>query len=523
MWGARQRMLHGFFLRCRPNGRGKGDAGGLKHLAASAFRLASEHEAFVLVRDLDILQRIEVIEHISPFQLMALGVQPLLQGLAQYQGEKGTEHVATDGLIALVKNGSGVEQGFRGTKELLDHPQLFVLKRHLGGVQVGIGAQHPLAIIARLGFYSFLIHDKTVALCFEVLAVAFVTDQGFVTVFEPRAQRRDNGRPVAGLLLGLVFIEADHIATAVELYFLDLQRGRVFTAAPLGAHDLVTSGTGKHLVAHFLLVAHPHPEDVFPLACFVLEGFDRLTADHAAVGHDAHLPDGKALAQPVHHRNQCARGSNTVMNDFQVVGSAIASMIAQPDSPSAMFTNKPFRGTKVMQALFSQLGLTPTDWCCDDLTNMPPVNVAASSAPADLNLQVSLKEKVAVRIFYRYCATCHRTPNGSPPNFLYGDATQVRAKLTQCAPRILFRLHMWRLSADARPKSPMPPTSVLRSARLSEEGWRTSDELAHLKQYITELMGPSGESTPGPEELMATGYENTPACLPEPTKTADGN
>ncbi len=213
----------------------------------------------------------------------------------------------------------------------------------------------------------------------------------------------------------------------------------------------------------------------------------------------------------------------TVMSDFQLVDSAIASMIAQHESPFGMFADKPFRGTKAMQELFTHLGLTPTDWCCDDLTNMPPANVAMSSAPADLNLQVNIKEKGAVRTFYRYCATCHRTSSDSPPNFLYGDATQVRAKLTQCAPRILFRLHMWQLSADARPKSPMPPTSVLRSARLSEERWRTSDELAHLKQYVTELMGLSRESTSRAEELMATGYENTPGCLPEPTKTADGN
>ncbi len=213
----------------------------------------------------------------------------------------------------------------------------------------------------------------------------------------------------------------------------------------------------------------------------------------------------------------------TVMNDFQVVGSSIAAIIAQPESPLGIFADKPFRGTKAMQVLFKQLGLTPTDWCCDDLTSMPPVNVVMSSAPADLNLQVSLKEKGAVRTFYRYCATCHRTPSNSPPNFLYGDATEVRAKLTQCAPRILFRLHMWQLSADARPKSPMPPTSVLRSARLSKERWRTGDELAQLKQYVTELMGLSGESTSDPKELIATGYENTPGCLPEPTKTADEN
>jgi len=214
----------------------------------------------------------------------------------------------------------------------------------------------------------------------------------------------------------------------------------------------------------------------------------------------------------------------TLMDDFTPVNDAISALVQQSDKKRVhVFSSEPFRGTKVMQALFSQLGLTPTDWCCDDLTNMPPVNVASSSAPADLNLQVSLKEKAAVRSFYRYCATCHRTPSNSPPNFLYGDATQVRIKLAQCAPRILFRLHMWQLSADARPKSPMPPASVLRSARLSEELWRTSDELAHLKQYVTELMGLSGESTSHPEELMATGYENTPGCLPEPTKSANGN
>ena len=38
------------------------------------------------------------------------------------------------------------------------------------------------------------------------------------------------------------------------------------------------------------------------------EFHDGLGADHAAVGHDAQTrPDGEALAQPVHHRNEAPR------------------------------------------------------------------------------------------------------------------------------------------------------------------------------------------------------------------------
>ena len=59
--------------------------------------------------------------------------------------------------------------------------------------------------------------------------------------------------------------------------------------------------------------------------------------------------------------------------------------------------------------------------------------------------------------FANTCAPCHRTPEGSPPNFLAGDEAHVTAALHQCAPRIFVRLAMWQVPPNERAKVPMPP------------------------------------------------------------------
>ncbi|MFQ6022935.1 MAG: hypothetical protein ACE5NW_09445 [Acidiferrobacterales bacterium] len=204
----------------------------------------------------------------------------------------------------------------------------------------------------------------------------------------------------------------------------------------------------------------------------------------------------------------------TVMHDFSPVNDAIADMIAQVDENRLdVFAAKPFRGTKAMQVLFSYLGLRPTKWCCDEVARMPRVRVDEGGGAVDSDLQVSLQQHGALRTFYRYCATCHRTDNRFPPNFLSGDPGQVVINLTQCAERILFRLHMWQLPPHTRPKSPMPPASRLRSLNYSANEWRNSTELTRLQRYVKGLLeNQEGKSRRG-EDLLTSDYEALRACL----------
>ncbi|MFQ5983168.1 MAG: hypothetical protein ACE5KS_07325, partial [Woeseiaceae bacterium] len=160
--------------------------------------------------------------------------------------------------------------------------------------------------------------------------------------------------------------------------------------------------------------------------------------------------------------------------------------------------------------------------CCDDIAGMPPARVDEGGNVLDSELQASLQNQGAVRTFYRYCATCHQTDNRFPPSFLSGDAGQVVANLTQCAERIFFRLHMWQLDGEHRPKSPMPPVSRLRSLNYAENEWRSSPELARLQRYIRRLLENEEGKSRRAEDLLASDYEALRTCLPTSLVTGAG-
>lgn len=241
----------------------------------------------------------------------------------------------------------------------------------------------------------------------------------------------------------------------------------------------------------------------------------RLANGDAVVGIQIRWPKADDQLFPRQERFTGA-ATLTLIQDFSPVNDAIAALVRQSDEKRIdVFSSEPFRGTKAMQALFSQLGLTPTNWCCDERSNMPPVQAEIGDVNSDSQLRAAVEHKGALRTFYRYCATCHQTENRFPPNFLSGEVKQVMAKLTQCAPRILFRLYMWQLPDEARPKSPMPPVNMLHAVSLSTERWRDSVELAGLQQYITTLLTSLDDKVPRAEDLLAKGYENTRRCLPQ--------
>ncbi len=69
-------------------------------------------------------------------------------------------------------------------------------------------------------------------------------------------------------------------------------------------HDPVATGAGQHLVFHLALRPHPGSQDVLPTPLVLLQGFDRLLADHAPVGHDADPADAEATPQAIGDRDQ---------------------------------------------------------------------------------------------------------------------------------------------------------------------------------------------------------------------------
>src|ERR1019366_6548370 len=69
-------------------------------------------------------------------------------------------------------------------------------------------------------------------------------------------------------------------------------------------HHPVATGASQHLVLHLVLTPHPGAEDVLPAPLVLLQGRDRLLADHAPVGHDAHTSHAEATPQAIHDGDQ---------------------------------------------------------------------------------------------------------------------------------------------------------------------------------------------------------------------------
>jgi len=198
-------------------------------------------------------------------------------------------------------------------------------------------------------------------------------------------------------------------------------------------------------------------------------------------------------------------GRASVRGDFTAVSRAIAALAASPavtspdiTSPDAgPFAATPFRRAPLMAALLAQLGAPAT--------REPP---APTVAPAARDTP-QFPPAPSAGLFQRYCTPCHRTPAESPPNFLHGDDATVRARLKHCAARIRYRLAMWQLAPEARPKTPMPPQQALRALGADPENWPASAELATLRAYAAELAG-------GGAVAQSDNYESLAPCLPAP-------
>ncbi|HJV25256.1 MAG TPA: hypothetical protein VJ673_06200 [Aromatoleum sp.] len=214
---------------------------------------------------------------------------------------------------------------------------------------------------------------------------------------------------------------------------------------------------------------------------------DTLRINETIAGLADFLDDGD-LAQikaALAHRN--LRTAN-----FDPVADAISTLAAAPDG--GPFAAGPFRRDRLIPALLAQLGQrTPT--LRQARTAIPPTR-NAEPPPVPL-----------AGLFQRYCTPCHQTSTRTPPNFLEGGSAAAQARLTHCAARIRYRLAMWQLPPEARPKTPMPPLQALRGLGADPATWAASSELATLQAYAAELAGRG--PVPKPDN-----YETLPPCLP---------
>lgn len=175
------------------------------------------------------------------------------------------------------------------------------------------------------------------------------------------------------------------------------------------------------------------------------------------------------------------------------LAAAIAAMAG--DAHGAHFDAGPFRPERLMPALLARLGHDVGETDPDDPANGPAPVAAMPIHPPSR----------AAGPLNRYCGTCHHTPDTSPPNFLDGDETTVERKLEQCGQRIRHRLDMWRVAADQRDKTPMPPPQALLAWGIDPQTWPASREFAALMAYADRL----GRRQPA---AALAGYETLPAC-----------
>ena len=205
----------------------------------------------------------------------------------------------------------------------------------------------------------------------------------------------------------------------------------------------------------------------------------------------------------------------TVVNDFDPVIAGVERMVADTIAGKIdAFSAKPFRRAAVMPPLLGELRAKPLTWCCVSDADMPTPVMDVHTSTAGSTAETEVKP-LALQPFFRYCATCHQTNERTPPNFLHGSANAVTSNIAHCAERLYVRLSMWQLAPEQRPKTPMPPQYALYGFHSSPQSWRDSAELAALKAYVERALQTEKGKTPRPEELLARGYENLRACLPE--------
>ena len=217
-------------------------------------------------------------------------------------------------------------------------------------------------------------------------------------------------------------------------------------------------------------------------------------------------------------RASAGRAILTMVDDVAPLRAALGQLAVKTEAREIdIFAEGPFRRAHLMKALEEHLGVQPS--CCLGDPRLPPARVQGAEGPADVNPDESVGgEERAMTLLNRYCGSCHRTPAPFPPNFLGSGDARVPASVEQCAERIFFRLRMWQLAPQARPKVPMPPLSALPQLGIPLEPWPDHADLHAMTEHVGGLLRAQTGQEPRIEDLMTRNYEQLRGCLPTQTR-----
>ena len=179
---------------------------------------------------------------------------------------------------------------------------------------------------------------------------------------------------------------------------------------------------------------------------------------------------------------------------------AIERMINDPKGQAALDAST-IQRLPLRNALFRALGISIGKACCETEAKLTQARVEETPM-----VRVTTDD-AALNYFYIHCARCHGTSQPFPPNFMRGDRVTVKNRLQQCADRIAYRLAMWKIEPEQRPKTPMPPAMALPA---ESSHWVDSSALAAMRAYVAPFADAALRSAPA--QWLGRSYEALPSC-----------
>ena len=132
--------------------------------------------------------------------------------------------MAHDRRITMVIDRTSPQQRLVRAEPRLDHPQPLVLEGHLGGIQLGVRPQHPLAVVAGiLGDLGLVDPEASRPGLAHVPPIALVADQRLVPLPQLLPQRSHDRLSIGRVLAGLVLVATDDVPPALDVDLLDIQ------------------------------------------------------------------------------------------------------------------------------------------------------------------------------------------------------------------------------------------------------------------------------------------------------------
>jgi hypothetical protein len=179
-----------------------------------------------------------------------------------------------------------------------------------------------------------------------------------------------------------------------------------------------------------------------------------------------------------------------------------------------VFGPQPFQRATLIDAVVASISGTSPE-CCLSRAALPEPRLDQLPGKREHARAGAATNGIDLSRFYHACGRCHDTRESVPPNFLAGDAQQAQAAFRHCAQRILVRLKMWRIPAEERMKTPMPPPLGLALIGTTPDAWLAARDLDGLIDQVQAVLAEPGGSGRDDEGSAAAGYEALPRCLPE--------